>query len=46
MFSILFVWLFLKLAKRNGSVTVDGGYILAPLIADCYLINSILKFLA
>ena len=46
MFSILFTWLFLKLAKRNGSVTVDGLYILIPVIADCYLIGIFLDFLA
>jgi hypothetical protein len=46
MFSIIFVWLFLKLVKRNGKVTVDGIYILTPVIADCYLIISVLEFLS
>ena len=46
MFTILFIWLFLMLTKRNGSVTVDGVYILTPIIADCYLISVFLDFLA
>jgi hypothetical protein len=45
MFSIIFAWLLLKLVKRNGKVTVDGFYILTPVIADCYLIISVLEFL-
>tara|TARA_R110000737_G_scaffold326431_1_gene340127 strand:- start:34 stop:174 length:141 start_codon:yes stop_codon:yes gene_type:complete len=46
MFSILFAWLFIRLAKANQSVTVDGLYILIPIIADCYVINIFLDFLA
>ena len=44
--SILFIWLVLILTKRNGSVTVDGVYILTPITADCYLITIFLDFLA
>jgi hypothetical protein len=42
MFSILSVWLVLKLLKRNGEVTVDGLYILTPIIADCYIITILI----
>ena len=46
MFSILYMFLFLVLAQNKDKVTIDGVYILVPVIADCYLINSIFKFLS
>jgi hypothetical protein len=43
MFSFAFVYLFLKLTKK-GHVTVDGAYILAPIIADCWFLFQVLQF--
>jgi hypothetical protein len=43
MFSILFIYLFITLAKKTERVTVDGAYILTPVIGDCWIVFQVLE---
>ena len=42
MFSIIFAVFYYRLVMRHKKITVNGLAVIAPIIADCYLIGIIL----
>ena len=43
MFSIIFSALWILAVKKSEHVTIDGVYIVLPVLADIYIISELIK---